>query len=185
MSVWAKIKELFRKRLVHLKRKPQLIPTLFIIISCMVYTFRLSNFSNAAIYASDFWVAIFVFLTTLFSILSIFTYLRAFDRKKVKYVMIVLCLIQLLALFVFDFMTYGSLSRKIAEGSERPEIHQAVKDLRQHMIFLCISFVLVITRPVFRTLLSKIDTSVKDSEFDDERCPDEDTDDLLTEDDGE
>lgn len=43
------MKEFFRKKIVGLKRSPQLIPMLFIIISCVIYTFSLTIFSNASI----------------------------------------------------------------------------------------------------------------------------------------
>ena len=165
--MFAKIKEFFRKRLVQLKRKPQIIPLILICISCMVYTFKLSNYSFAAIYSSDSWVAILVFLTTLFSILAIFTYMGAFDRKKVKIVMVILAVVQLVALFSFDLLCYNSISSKIAEGSEREQLAQAVVDLRQHMIWLGLSIVFVVTRPVYKNLLQKINTSVKNSEFED------------------
>lgn len=161
----AKIKEFFRKRIVQLKRKPQIIPLLLICLSCVVYTFELSNYSYAAIYSSDSWVAILVFLTTLFSILSIFTYLGAFDRKRVKPVMVILAVVQLVALFTFDYLCYGSITAKIAEGSDRIELAQAVVDLRGHMICLGLSIVFVVTRPIYKKLLQKINTTVKDNEF--------------------
>ncbi len=166
MSLIAGIKEFFRKRIVHLKRKSQLIPLVFVVVSCMVYTFKLSNYSNAAIYASDFWVAILVFLTTLFSILAIFTYLGAFDRKKIKYPMVILAVILLAVIFIFDLKCYGSISKKILEGSERAELIKAKSDLVNHMIILAVTILLIVTRPLYHKLLMKINTSIKNSEFD-------------------
>lgn len=167
MSFGKKLKEFFRKRIVHLKKKPQVIPLICVIISCMVYTFKLSNYSNAAIYSSDSWVAVLVFVTTLFSILSIFTYMGGYDRKKVKMPMIVLAVFLLVVLFACDYLCFGSISAKIASGSERAELIQAKSDLIKHMIWLGISIVLIVTKPLYHKLLLKINTSVTDSEFDD------------------
>ena len=79
--------------------------------------------------------------------------------------MIVLALVQLVALFLFDYLCYGSISGKVLEGSERVELIQASKDLIRHMIFLAVSIVLVVTKPLYHKLLLKINTSVVDSEF--------------------
>lgn len=183
MSFGAKIKEFFRKKIVNLKRKPEILPLLAIIIACMIYTFKLSNYSNASIYATDFWVAILVFTTTLFSILAIFTYLNAHTRKGVNKVMLALCVLILVFLFVSDFLSLRSLSTRIAEiaamgGEERPALSQAVVDLRSHMISLVVSVLLVVLKPVYGKLLNKINTSVKDNEFAD----DDDDDEVITED---
>ncbi|MCQ2536784.1 MAG: hypothetical protein MJ124_00120 [Lachnospiraceae bacterium] len=183
MSFGASIKEFFRKKLVGLKRKPEILPLLAIIISCMIYTFKLSNYSNASIYATDFWVAILVFTTTLFSILSIFTYLNSHTRKGTNYVMLVLCVIILVFLFVSDFLSFRSIAGRIdaikAAGAEdRPALNQAIIDLRNHMISLGITIAFVVLKPVYGKLLNKINTSVKDNEFDD----DDDDEEVIAED---
>ena len=173
MSFGAKIKEYFRKRVVGLKRKPEILPLLAIIIACMVYTFKLSNYSNASIYATDFWVAILVFTTTLFSILAIFTYMSVHTRKGTNYIMLVLCVVLLAFLVFSDVMSYNSISARILAGEQagqedRPALRQALKDLRAHIITLGISIFLVVLKPVYAKLLNMIDTSVKDDELSDD-----------------
>ncbi len=183
MSFGAKIKEFFRKKLVGLKRNPQILPLLAIIIACMIYTFKLSNYSNASIYATDFWVAILVFTTTLFSILSIFTYLSVHTRKGTNYVMFVLCMLILVFLLASDVLSYGSIADRIeaikaAGAEERPALNQALIDLRNHIISLIVAILLCVLKPVYGKLLNKINTAVKDSEFAD----DEDDDEVIAED---
>lgn len=178
MSFGAKIKEFFRKKLVGLKRSPQILPLLAIIIACMIYTFKLSNYSNASIYATDFWVAILVFTTTLFSILSIFTYLGVHTRKGTNYVMFALCMLILVFLLVSDVLSYGSISGRIdaikaAGADDRPALNQALIDLRKHIISLGVAILLCVLKPVYGKLLNKINTAVKDSEFDDDDDDDE------------
>ncbi len=184
MSFGAKIKEFFRKKLVALKRKPEILPLLAIIIACMVYTFKLSNYSNASIYATDFWVAILVFTTTLFSMLAIFTYISVHTRKGTNYVMFALCMIILVFLLVSDVLSYGSISRRIAEikaagAEDRPALTQALTDLRNHVISLGIAILLCVLKPVYGKMLNKINTAVKDDEFAD---GDDDDDEVIAED---
>ncbi len=163
--VLAGIKEFFRKRLVHLKRKPEILPMLAVMISCMVYTFNLSSFSTAAIFCNDYYVAILVFVITLLSFLSIFTYLGAHDKKGVKVPMLVLSLVQIAALIVMDILCYIPLNRDAVAESERIELAKAAKDSVNHIIWLGVTFVLIVLKPVYGKLLNKIDTTIPDDEF--------------------
>lgn len=183
MSFGAKVKEYFRKKLVGLKRKPEILPLLAIIVACMVYTFRLSNYSNASIYATDFWVAILVFTTTLFSILAIFTYMSVHTRKGTNYIMLVLCVIILAFLAFSDVASYNSIAARIQAGIEagqedRPALARALKDLRAHIVSLGVSILLVVLKPLYGKLLNMIDTSVPDDDFAD----DDDNDEVIAED---
>lgn len=83
-SFGAKVKEFFRKRAVGIKRKPQNIAFLYLAIVTIYNLITLTTFSNAVITYSMRveWVGLMVFMTTLFSILILVSYLNAFPKMK-------------------------------------------------------------------------------------------------------
>ena len=165
MAFLAAIKEFIRKKIVHLKRKPETLPFLAIIISCMVYTFNLSTFSMAAIYCNDYYVAILVFVITLMSFLSIFTYMNSHDKKGVRMPMIILSVVQLVALFVCDALCYKVLHRDAIAETERVQLAEAASKSVTHMVWLVISILLIVLKPLYAKALNLINTTIKDDEF--------------------
>ena len=96
-----KIKEFFRKRIVSLKRNTQIIPLLFLIVGCCIFTFALGTHSIAAndnytvamenafvaaggspVSLSHRSVGLYVFIITLFSVLSVISYLSVYKKGK-------------------------------------------------------------------------------------------------------
>ena len=97
------MKEFFRKRIVGLKRGPQIIPLLLLIVSCCLFLFALGNHSDASrslitindinaatgriklVYAAP---GLFLFISTLLSVLSVISYLSVYKKGKTNYFML-------------------------------------------------------------------------------------------------
>ena len=73
-----------RKRIVYLKRNTYIIPLIFILLSCLVFNLNLTCISDttAIIYANGMGFTMFVI--SLFSYLSLITYMQAFPKRKKK-----------------------------------------------------------------------------------------------------
>lgn len=74
-----------RKQIVNLKRAPQRIPLVILVVCCIIYTFNLTAHSNASIYVNSDIVALYVFIITLASMLAIFSYVNAYSGSRISY----------------------------------------------------------------------------------------------------
>ncbi len=83
-SFGARCKEWFRKKMVALKRKPQNIAFLFVIIASVYNLLCLTTYSHAIVtYGSAIdWLGLLVFVNTLFSILVLAAFLNSFPKLK-------------------------------------------------------------------------------------------------------
>lgn len=161
--------EFFRKWMVALKRKPQMI-ALFVLAGAFVYySLNLTQISNttAKIYGSGMGLA--EFATMLLSMLSLLCFLNAFPhRKKTNIPMLVLMFVMVAIVFYCDIF-YGN---RIAEALTRTEnpikldstntyITNAQQMLNIHKILLIISAALTALLPVYKPLIKRINTSVE------------------------
>ena len=119
-SFGAKVKERLRRFAVKLKRKPQMIVLLFVLITSVVYLLGLRSFSKAVyafptsnlpdtVFGSEIinFMGICVFINTLFSFLVLMLVLWSFPkRKKPNVVMLVLSFVFMAVLIVFDILYY-------------------------------------------------------------------------------
>ncbi|MGN0805470.1 MAG: hypothetical protein ACI4MC_00405 [Candidatus Coproplasma sp.] len=128
--VKAKLKEWFRKKIVNLKRKPQNIAFLVLIISTVYYLLSLSTLSPGP--TQDFsqvtWLGFCIFVNALFSILVLVLFLGIFPKypkvnkktgKKtyISIAKIVLTALFMLAMIAMDILYYQILVGTIA-GNE-------------------------------------------------------------------
>ncbi|MDE6690779.1 MAG: hypothetical protein K2K04_02300, partial [Clostridia bacterium] len=126
----AKVKEWFRKRVVGLKRKPQNIALLFLLVTSLIYLFSLNTLSPGAY--KDFkdtrWLGLCIFVNTLFSILVLVLFLNTFPKypkankktgKKhyINYVMMALVFVFIAVMITFDVLYYVIFLKEIA-GNE-------------------------------------------------------------------
>lgn len=85
---WADTKEYFRKKLVYLKRNPQIISLILIVITCFIFTFKLSLHSSALMKSDDYEISIVTFGITLASFMSIISFFGVkkltIDGKKIS-----------------------------------------------------------------------------------------------------
>lgn len=186
----AKVKEFFRKKAVNLKRKPQNIALLFLAIVSIYNLITLTQFSNAIItYAQKVeWVGLMVFVTTLFSILSLVAYLNSFPklRKKnskitvtmteggiklnINLLMVAVLILMVVAMIVCDIVYHNLMNAFYVEeyinkgltGDEAAKLVNSTLTLSiVHVVLLGVFLVLFFTMPLYRKLIMKIDTSVK------------------------
>lgn len=161
--------EWVRKRLVTLKRRPHYIPLIMLIITTLVFNIRLTSFSNTTALINEPGMGFCLFVIVLCSYLSIISFLTAFPyRKKPKIVSIVLvCVMLLISItgeFIFlYFIRYGTVLKDnpIAITGQRAYVNVAKNIGVVHIILLVVSLLLILTLPIYRKLLKKIDTSIQ------------------------
>ena len=82
----AAVKEFFRKQIINLKRKPQNIGFLLVIITTCFNLLTLGTYSkgiqNSGAGSGVDWVGLMVFINTLFSLLAVVAYMNSFPKMK-------------------------------------------------------------------------------------------------------
>ena len=163
------LKEMCRKFIVSLKRRPQNIAMAAFIIAFLVYSLNLSTFSNttAKLLLTNMGLAEFVIM--LLSMLSLVCFMNAFQyRKKVNVPMLVLMLVMIAIIIVCDVFyinavntVQGDPQTAVAITKETEYLAYAPYYLQVHIIILCIGVVLTALMPVYKKLLRKINTNVE------------------------
>lgn len=159
--------EWLRKKIVNLKRNPQLIALVFMVITMLIYCLNLTKYSDSIAYANTGAMGLCEFIITLCAFLSIITYLQAFPRRqKVKTMSIIIVIIMLVASICCEALFYYYIYREInlKDRGFKPEVIEVLTNTQSiaivHIIFLAISIILVLLTPVFKKLLAKINTSI-------------------------
>lgn len=163
------LKEVWRKFLVSLKRRPQMIPLAVLVAAFLFYSLNLMHISDTTARIQGAGMGLAGFATMLFSMLSFMCFLNAFPyRKKPNIPMVVLMFI-LLGIVIFADAYYISA---IWAAISRPDNPIVVTDstkyialaeyyLRIHIGILAVGIVLVLLLPVYSKLLRKVKTSVE------------------------
>ena len=76
------VKEFFRKKIVTLKRKPQMIPLVVLAIGFLVYSLNLTHVSDTTAKIQLAGMGLSGFCTMLFSMLSFVCFLNAYPHRK-------------------------------------------------------------------------------------------------------
>ena len=162
------MKEFFRKKIVSLKRKPQMIPRVVLAIGFLFYSLNLTHVSDTTAKIQLAGMGLSGFCTMLFSMLSFVCFLNAYPhRKKTNIPMLVLMFLMLAILIVCDTFYMGQISKAL----NRPDhpivvdvntqyIADAMRMLNVHRIIIAVGAVLTLLVPVLRKLLRRIDTSL-------------------------
>ena len=165
----AGLKEAWRKFLVSIKRRPQMIPLTVLVIAFLVYSLNLMHVSDTTAKIQGSGMGLAGFVTMLFSILSLVCFMNAFPyRKKVNVPMLILMFV-MLGVVIFADVYY---LRCIAAAVSRPDnpiaitastfyIAYAQYYLRVHIGILCAGIALIVLLPVYSKLIRKIKTSVE------------------------
>ena len=157
------VKEFFRKKIVTLKRKPQMIPMLVLAVAFLVYSLNLTHVSNTTAKIQLAGMGLSGFCTMLFSMLS-----NAYPhRKKTNIPMLVLMFLMLGLLIVCDTFYMGQITTAITRANHpivvdanTAYITKAYEMLNIHRIIIAVGAVLTLLVPALRKLLKKIDTSL-------------------------
>lgn len=162
------LKESLRKRIVGLKRNPQIIPTLVLVFSFLFFSFNLTAVSNTTAKVQGAGMGLCQFCTTLFSLLSMVCMLNAFPKRKKANIPMVVLLFVMLGIIVFCNMHYlngiaAALTRAespIPLNQNTAYIAKAFNMLATHNGLIYTTAALVALLPVYSKLIRKINTSV-------------------------
>lgn len=164
----SRVHEFIRKRVVTLKRKPQIIPMLVLVLAFIYYSFNLSAIANTTALINGPHMGLAEFCTMLFSALGLVCFLNAFPhRKKVNIPMLVLTFVILAGLIYADRYYSGriiiALTREespIVPTGKNAFVTVAQGVLNLHTILLIVGAALLALMPVYAKLIRKINTNV-------------------------
>ncbi|MDR1094724.1 MAG: hypothetical protein LBL66_11315 [Clostridiales bacterium] len=159
------MREYIRKKTVYLKRRPQVIPLAFIVLSCAVFTFKLSAHSDSVMRFSSTAIALCMFIVTLSSFMAVVSYLgfKKYDKSAIVPLAITLILLLLQAALQINYLrTVHAETKTIAIPIEvTPDITSSVAWTYVHLVFLGLTLLSLALLPVYRGLLQKINTAPK------------------------
>ena len=163
------IKEMGRKTLVSLKRKPDMIPLLMLFIAFLFYSLNLTNMSDTTAKIQGAGMGLSQFCIMLFSLLSLVCMLNAFPRRQKPNVLMIVVMFVMFAVIIYCDIHYTNAIMAALTRAESPivlnettaYIADAYNMLNTHMIMMVVSAVLVVLLPVYSKLLRKINTSVE------------------------
>lgn len=163
------MKEFFRKKMVGLKRKPQTIALVVLVVAFLYYSLNLTQISNTTAKVQGPGMGLSGFVTMLFSILSLVCFMNAFPhRKKVNIPMLVLMFIMIGVIIYCDIYYGGRITNAITRADNPIDptgansyITNAQNMLKVHMIILIIGAGLTALLPVYAPLLKKVNTSIE------------------------
>lgn len=162
------LKELWRKFLVSIKRRPQLIPLVALLAAFLVYSLNLTQISNTTALIQGPNMGLAGFATMLFSMLSLLVFLNTFPyRKKTNVTMLVILFVMLAIIAFSDVYYLNAITAAVTKAENAIKITQATSYiayaqyyLQVHLIILAVAVVLIVLLPVYRKLLRKIKTSI-------------------------
>ena len=167
-GVGGALKEMRRKFLVSIKRRPQMIPLAVLVIAFLFYSLNMTYISNTTARIQGAGMGLAGFATMLFSMLSFMCFLNAFPyRKKVNVPMVALMFVMFAIILFADNYYIGAIVKAMTRENNpivvdlsTKYIDYARQYLRIHMVILAIAMALIALRPVYSKLLRKINTSV-------------------------
>jgi D-alanyl-lipoteichoic acid acyltransferase DltB (MBOAT superfamily) len=165
----SRIREFFRKRLVALKRKPQLIALAVLAIAFIYYSFNLSSIANTTALINGPHMGLSSFAVMLLSVLSLVCFMNAFPhRKKAVIPMVVLTFVMLGILifcdYYYDSRITAALTREVSPivpTGKNAFVAVTQNVIAVHRILLIIGAALFALLPVYSKLLRKINTSIE------------------------
>lgn len=161
-------KEFVRKFFVGLKRNPQNLSMVMMLVAFVVYSLNLTGISNTTAKVGLPNMGQCEFLTMLLGILAFVSFLNAFPRReKPKIAMIALTLIMLAVCVVADIIyrtrIHEALTRSdspIVIAEDTAFIPKTESILMVHIILLIVCIALIVLLPVYSKLIKKINTSI-------------------------
>ena len=166
VGAWAK--ERWRKFLVAIKRRPQMIPLAVLVVAFLFYSLNMMYISDTTARIQGPGMGLAGFATMLFSMLSFMCYLNAFPYRKKPNIPMVVLMFAMLAIVIFSDVYYinaiwAAITRPdnpIAVTAQTSYIAFAEYYLRIHIVILAVAIVLIVLLPVYSKWLRKIKTSI-------------------------
>lgn len=168
-NLGASVKECIRKGIVSLKRSPQNIPMLMLLLSFVYFSLNLTHMSNTTAKIQGAGMGLCQFCIMLFSLLSIVCMLNAFPKRKKPVLPMVILLFVMFGIIVFADIHYSNGILAALNRAESPivldvntaYIASAYNMLRTFMVLIGVTAALVVTLPVYSKWIRKIKTSVE------------------------
>lgn len=162
------LKEVWRKFLVALKRRPQMIPLAVLVAAFVFYSLNLMYISDTTARIQGPGMGLAGFATMLFSMLSFMCFLNAFPYRKKTNVPMLVLMFALLAIVICADVYYISTILTAVNRTENPivvtentiYIMYAEWYLRIHIGILAAAIALTALLPVYSKWLRKIKTSI-------------------------
>ncbi len=163
------LKEAWRKFLVAIKRRPQMIALVVITVAFLYYSLNLMHISDTTARIQGPGMGLAGFCTMLFSMLSFMCFLNAFPYRKPVHKPMLILMFVMFAIIIGCDVYYSSMILNAVTRGENPiviteqtaYIAKAYNMLRAHMIILIVGIVLVVLLPVYSKLLRKVKTSIE------------------------
>ncbi len=162
------MKEFIRKRIVSLKRKPQMIALVVLALGFVYYSFNLTHVSDTTAKIQGAGMGLCGFVTMLFSVLSLVCFLNAFPHRKPVNVPMLALMFAMIGIIIFCDTHYaGRVTAAITRANnpinpaDFPYISAVQTMLIVHRVILMLAAALVVLMPVYSKLLKKIRTSVE------------------------
>lgn len=168
LTAGARMKESVRKKIVTIKRNPQAIPLVMLLIAFVMYSLNLTNMSDTTAKIQGQGMGLCQFCIMLFSLLSMVCMLNSFPRRKKPNIAMIVIMFLMFGIIIFCDLHYRS---GIMAALYRPEspikldattayIADAYNMLGTYLVMICVTAGLVVTLPLYSKLLKKINTSV-------------------------
>lgn len=169
--ILANLKERWRKFLVNTKRKPQRIAFLPLIVSTILWMIGVVYFGQATIYDGIGGMGLCIFVNTMCSILVLLLFMNTFPKraKHMNYIMLALTFLFMAVLITCDIVWYVkshpvhmAAYNGATTDSELADVEPGMKAfpiIITHLVFVCVSAVLLATLPLYKKLILKINTS--------------------------
>ncbi len=162
------VKEFFRKKLVSLKRNPQIIPMLVLVAAFLVFSLNLTHVSDTTAKINRTGMGLCQFAIMLLTMLSMVCLLNAFPRRKKPNIAMIILMFVMFAVVIFCAINYRNQIVLATMTGDNPlkldstnlYIPAAYNMLMTYIILIGVSAGLVATLPLYGKLLKRINTSV-------------------------
>ncbi len=162
------IKEFFRKFFVSLKRSPQNIALVALLVAFLVYSLNLTHIADTTARINLPNMGQCEFAAMLFSILAFVVFLRAFPKRQKPHKIMVGLLFFMFALLIFVDVVYLMRITEALTRADNPAVITvdtafiaiANNAVVAHIICVGICAVLTAALPLYGKLLKKINTSI-------------------------
>ncbi len=168
------MKEWLRKKIVSLKRKPQTIVLVMLVLATAYWLVTLNTYSSAVdnVATTAKWVGLALFGNTLFSVLVIALFGNAFPKRKKPNLVFIALLFVFMAVIIFCDVTYitcfkacisdvpmdGFIVLEGLEESVKNNILNSFTLSYVHIVLVGICALLLATLPLYSKLIRKINT---------------------------
>lgn len=161
------LKEVLRKCVVSLKRKPSMIPLGMMLIAFLYYSLNLTDISDTTALIQGKGMGLSQFCIMLLSMLCMLCMLNAFPHRKKPNIPMLVLVFAMFALLLYCDTHYLNCIYTAVNRAENPiklngreYIVKAYDMLVTHRILLIVTAVLTATLPLYAKLIRRIKTSV-------------------------